>query len=229
MSEPSYGILENYSELGVGIIEFALDDYVSTVKSLRHFYKKLDNSLNENLGRPRKYHERCGDVCRDIYKRIQNLNEIEKFLTGDYAKKLTTLDVDRLFQETRNKLITKGYRVNLMGMIVRTDEKGAMVFAREIKHDNGNTYTMYSVGVSSKNQQGGWVNGYLPCRFKKGVTVANKTKIKINSAFFTASKSGDKVYTSLMITDFDVLEQGENPADDFIKIPEGIDNEVPFL
>ena len=30
----NYGILENYESLGTGIVEFALDDYASTVKRL---------------------------------------------------------------------------------------------------------------------------------------------------------------------------------------------------
>ena len=94
---------------------------------------------------------------------------------------------------------------------------------------NGKFIT-YSLPVSSKDTSGNWVKSYMACRFKKGVSLANKTKIKINNAFFTTSKSGDKVYTNLMITDFDVLEEGEtagNEADNFVPIPEPQDD--PFL
>lgn len=231
MDVQSLGLLENYKELGIGIIEFALDDYVSTVKSLQTYYRKLERGLDENF-KARKYHERVGDVCCEIYHRIRNLKEIESFLTGDWVKKLTDMDVDMLFQETKNKLRKKGYRVELMGLTVSTDDKGVKVFANEKEGPNGKFMT-YSVGVNSKNANGEWVNGYLPARFKKGVTVANKAKIKIKSAFFVATKSGDRTYTHLMITDFDVLEAGEGTnvesADDFMKIPEGIDEETPFL
>ena len=230
MDDSSYGILENYKELGVGIIEFALDDYVSTAKSLRHFYKKLDNSLNENLGRVRKHHERCGDVCRAIYRRINNLNEIERFLTDEYVQKLTTLDVDGLFRETKRRLKEKGFRVKLMSLVVRSDDKGVRIFANEKEGANGK-YTLYSIGIASKGSDGNWINGYVPCRFKKGVTVANKAKIKINSAFFCNSKSGDKVYTSLLITDFETIDAGDaaTDADGFVKIPDTVDDEAPFL
>lgn len=228
MTDQSYGLLENYKELGVGIIEFALDDYVSTVKSLGTYYKKLDKCFEQGF-KARKFHERMGDVCLDIFHRIQNLNDIEKFLTGDWVKQLSDLNVDTLFRETKNRLRKKGYKVGLMGLTVKTDDKGVTIFANEREGANGK-YTLYSIGVSSKNKDGGWINGYIGCRFKKDVSVANKTKIKINSAFFTASKSGDKTYTSLMITDFDVLEKGESPdTDDFMKIPEGMDEETPFL
>lgn len=231
MDAQGYGLLENYKELGFGIIQFALDDYVSTVKSLQTYYKKLDRGLEEGF-KARKYHERVGDVCYEIYYRIKNLNDIEAFLTGDWVKELTDMDVEMLFRETKRKLRKKGYRVNLMGLTVTTDEKGVKVFAKEIDGANGK-FTTYSVGVNSKNANGEWVNGYLNCKFKKGVSVANKTKIKINSAFFVATKGGaGKSYTHLMITDFDVIEAGETAsesADDFMKIPEGVDDETPFL
>ena len=231
MEDQNYGLLENYKDLGVGIVEFALDDYISTVKSLMHYYRKLDNSLNEHLGRQRKYHERCGDVCRDIYRRINNLNEIERFLTGEYVQKLTTLDAEGLFKKAKQILKQKGYKVKLMSLIVTSDDKGVRIFANEKEGANGK-YTLYSIGISSKNSDGTWLNGYLNCRFKKGVSVPNKAKIKINSAFFCNSKSGSKVYTSLMITDFEILEGGDSAAgdaDSFMKIPDNIDDEAPFL
>jgi len=227
MDVQSLGLLENYKELGVGIIEFALDDYVSTVKSLCTHYKKLDKGLEEGF-KARKHHQRVGDVCNEIYHRIRNLNEIERFLTGSWVKQLTDLDVELLFRETKNKLKQKGYRTGLMGLIVRTDDKGVRVFANEKEGAYGK-FMSYSVGVSTKNQSGEWVNGRIFCKFKKGVTVTNKTKIKINSGFFTPTKGGA---VQLMITDFEVLEAGilaSDTADEFMKIPEGVDDETPFL
>lgn len=230
MDIQSLGLLENYKELGVGIIEFALDDYVSTVKSLRTYYRKLERGLEDDF-KPRKYHQRVGDVLNEIYHRIRNLNDIEAFLTGEWVKKLTDMDVDMLFRETKRKLRKKGYKVGLMGLTVQSDDKGVKIYAKEKEGANGKFMT-YSLGISSKNQSGEWVNGFINCKFRKGVSVANKTKIKINSAFFVATKSGDRAYTHLMITDFDVLEAGETAgesADDFMKIPEGVDEDTPFL
>ena len=230
MDVQSLGLLENYKELGVSIIEFALDDYVSTIKSLRTYYRKLDKGLEEGF-KAHKYHQRVGDVLNEIYHRIRNLNDIESFLTGDWVKKLTDMDVEMLFRETKKQLRKKGYKVGLMGLTVKSDDKGVKIYAKE-KESSYGKYMTYSLGISSKNQSGEWVNGFINCKFKKGVTVANKSKIKINSAFFVATKSGDKSYTHLMITDFDVLEAGETAGesvDEFMKIPEGIDEETPFL
>ena len=114
-----------------------------------------------------------------------------------------------------------------MGLTVKSDEKGVMVFANEKEGANGK-YTLYSIGVSSKDTNGGWVNGFLNVRFKKGVEVANKTKIKINNAFPVVTKSGDRTYVSFMITDFDNLSEGTNSEDGFIDMSNIKDEELPF-
>lgn len=225
----SYGILENYENFGTGIVEFALDDYASTVKSLCRYYDKLEKYLGDV--KATKHHQRIGDICRNIYERIRNLNEIERFLTSEWVQHLTTVDIEYVFRELKKRLKEKGYRVNLMGLIVSTDDKGVKVYANEKEGAYGKFMT-YSLGVNSKNKDGEWVNGCINCKFKKDVSVANKTKIKIKSAFFVATKSGGKSYTHLMITDFDILESGEtasDSADEFMKIPEGVEDEVPFL
>lgn len=226
----SYGILENYESLGTGVVEFAFDDYATTVKSLCHYYKKLGKALEDGT-KAVKHHQRVGDICHDIYVRINNLNDIEKFLHSDWVKELTTLDVEYLFKEVKKKLKKKGYRINIMGLIVKTDDKGVKIYANERESANGKFMT-YSMGVNKKDQNGNWVNGYLPCTFKKGVSVPNKSKIKINSSFFYPQKSGDRSFVKLMITDFDILEGGETAAqdaDEFMKIPEDANDEVPFL
>ena len=200
----NYGILENYESLGTGIVEFALDDYASTVKSLCRHYQKLEKYLDEGT-KAVKHHQRVGDICRAIYDRIRNLNEIERFLTSDWVKHLTTVDIEYVFRELKKRLREKGYKVNTMGLVVTSDDKGVKIYANEKESANGK-FTAYSLGINSKNPNGEWVNGYINCKFKKGVSVANKSKIKIKSAFFVATKGGNKSYTHLMITDFEILE-----------------------
>ena len=224
---------KGYADLSVGVIEFALDDYASTVKSLSRYHAKLVKYLDDTEKAKTRY-QRIGDICQDIYKRIWNMHDIETFLQSKWAKSLTSLDVDYLFSKLKKNLKKKGYKVGIMGMIVTTDDKGVKVYAKEREGANGK-FMSYSVGVSSKSQSGEWVNGYVNCKFKKGVTVANKTKIKIKNSFFIVTKSGDKTYTQLMITEFDVLEPGETAAqdaDEFIKIDDKakeLEDEMPFL
>lgn len=218
-----------YDNLSVGIIHFALDDYISTIKSLGRYYNKLNKYL-ESTEKAKTRYQRVGDICSYIYERIYNLEEIDKFMKSEWARSLTTLDIDSLYKKAKQELRKKGYRVGLMGLIVQTDEKGVKIFAKEIEGQYGK-YTKYSLGINGKGKDGAWVNGYIDCKFKKGVSVPNKTQIKIKSAFFTPSKSGDKVYNHLMITDFSVLEEGESvskDADEFVKIPD-TEDDTPFL
>lgn len=116
-----------------------------------------------------------------------------------------------------------------MGMTLVTDDKGVRVFANEKETSNGNKFTLYSLAVSSKDQEGKWATGYINCKFKKGVVVTNKSKIKINNSFFIVTKGGNKTYTSLMITDFEVLEEGETPNEEGWVDMSGIkEGELPF-
>ena len=116
-----------------------------------------------------------------------------------------------------------------MGLIIKTDDYPVMVF-----RDDKGKYPRYSLGVSSKGATGEWIRGYVPCKFKKGVEVENMTKIKINNCFPIASQGEKYVFVSWMITDFEVIEtidgrviDGQDQSD-FMAIPEGIEEELPF-
>ena len=62
-----------------------------------------------------------------------------------------------------------------------------MVFRKDF--ENG---TAYSVNLGGKKQDGTFDNAYMPIRFKKGVELANMSKITITDAFF--SSYNGKVY-----------------------------------
>lgn len=119
-----------------------------------------------------------------------------------------------------------------MGLKLTTDDKPVTIFRKD-RTWSGGTFATYSAGVSSKDRDDNWVNGYVDVCFKKDVEVCNKAKITINNAFPVVRKSNDKVYLSWMITDFDVVEEGQPaPANDlanqgFMNIPEGAE-ELPF-
>lgn len=119
-----------------------------------------------------------------------------------------------------------------MGAKVVSDDKGVKIFRKDNVSSNGTPYTNYSMGVSSKNTDGSWNNKYYPVRFKKGVEVNHKATIKIKNGFFTINEYNDKVTFPIMITDFDVINEGEVPNNNsqgFINVPDGIDSEMPFV
>lgn len=107
------------------------------------------------------------------------------------------------------------------------------IFRKDRQTKDGSTFATYSYGVNSKDKDGKWINGFRDCVFKKGVELAHKTDIKVNNAFEIASEYNGKVYTKVMITDFDVINEGEPQpkvdADGFLQIDDSMGEELPFV
>ena len=121
-----------------------------------------------------------------------------------------------------------------MGVRLLTDDKSVIIFRKDKQTSNGGKFSTYCMGISSKDKDGNWVNGFLDVVFKKGVEVNNKAKINIKNAFPTVSKYNDKTYIKWMILEFDVVDNGEvpqpapTPSDNWMNIPDGIDEKLPF-
>lgn len=85
----------------------------------------------------------------------------------------------------------------------------ATIFRNEHEGKNGAWYS-YSTGVSSKRQDGSYINAYLPVRFRKNVVVENKSKIDIKEAFLTAreytSNGQERKIIELMVLEFDMVD-----------------------
>lgn len=124
-----------------------------------------------------------------------------------------------------------------MGLKIITEQTTVTVYVNERQTQNG-SFKTYSIGVSSKDKDGNWVNGFLPCNFRKGTDIANKSKITISNSFPTVRKYTDKTGTErteigIFVLDYEVVEGGNHPApapngDGFMNIPDGIDAELPF-
>lgn len=127
-----------------------------------------------------------------------------------------------------------------MGLKIETDGKAVTVYANERQTQNG-TFKTYSIGVSSKDKDGNWVNGFLPCNFRKGTEIANKSKINISNSFPTVRKYTDKTGTErteigIFVMDFTVAEQGETltqqsaaSGTEWMSIPDNLtDDSLPF-
>lgn len=74
---------------------------------------------------------------------------------------------------------------------------------------NDNQYgTFYKVGLSKKDRNGNYINGYLNVRFKKGVSLENKTKISIKNGFidFYLDKNNNTV-PFVMVLEFEKVEE----------------------
>lgn len=118
-----------------------------------------------------------------------------------------------------------------MGLILKSDDKAAVMVFRKEKTWSGGTFTTYSISVSSKDKDDNWVKGFIDVSFKKGVEVSNKSKITIKNAFPIVTKGkDDRTFIKWMITDFIVVEEGEpvrtDEPMDFSSV--GMDEELPF-
>lgn len=122
-----------------------------------------------------------------------------------------------------------------MGLKIITDDRYVTVYRQDKTSQNGNPYTQYSLGVSSKNVNDEWVNGFIDCQFKKGVEVPNKAKISIANSFYNVTEYNGKKYYKIFILDFEVVEGGEVPqnnpsGEEWMQVPDGIDDSdgLPF-
>lgn len=80
--------------------------------------------------------------------------------------------------------------------------KEEMVFRKDY-----NGKPSYSLGLSKKDKDGKFVNGYIKVNFKKGVELNNKSKIKIKNAWIDFYKDNEKTIPTIFINEFDIIEQ----------------------
>ena len=126
-----------------------------------------------------------------------------------------------------------------MGLKIITEQTPVTVYVNERQAQNG-TFKTYSIGVSSKDKDGNWVNGFLPCNFRKGTEIANKSKINISNSFPTVRKYTDKTgiertEIGIFVLDYEVVEGGQpqptatSNDNDWLNIPDNLDDSsLPF-
>lgn len=66
--------------------------------------------------------------------------------------------------------------------------------------------TFYKVGISKKDINGNYINGYKDCRFKKDVQLEDKTKIYIKKAWLDFYVKDKKTIDYIFISEFETLE-----------------------
>lgn len=91
-----------------------------------------------------------------------------------------------------------------------------MVFCKEFEGRK-----LYSIGLSKKNKNGGYDNGFMSVRFKKDVVVNNKTRIKLKDAWLSFNTNEGKTFPFIFINDFEIISEPNpekkesNPYEDF--------------
>lgn len=82
--------------------------------------------------------------------------------------------------------------------------KEEMIFKNEY-----NDKPFYTIGLSKKDKNGNYINGYMNVSFKKGVELENKTRIKIKEAWMDFYKKDVKTIPIIFINDFEIVDQGK--------------------
>ena len=92
-------------------------------------------------------------------------------------------------------------------MNIQTD-KPKMIY----KYTTDKGIELYSIGLSKKREDGTYENGFMSCKFKKGIKLENKTKIMIKGGWINFDIKDKKTYPFIFINDFEVIEdkQAEN-------------------
>ena len=100
-----------------------------------------------------------------------------------------------------------------------TSDRPIMVFKREY---NGRVF--YSLGLSKKDRNNNYINGYMACEFKKGVQLADKTRIYLKNAFITFYLKDKTTVPYVKILDFETVEETiQNSKDPFELFADEVD------
>ena len=83
----------------------------------------------------------------------------------------------------------------------------------------------YTIGMSRKDRNKQYFNGYFPCQFKKNEIVENKTKIRIKNAFISFYLKDEKTMPYIMIVDYEKVENSK----DYLQVKNQMEEDnLPF-
>lgn len=83
-----------------------------------------------------------------------------------------------------------------------------------------NTYEnkdYYSLGLSKKNQDGTYANGYIQCQFRKGVAIENQTNIYIKDAWLSFYLKDNKTMPYVFINECELVADVIKNTDKSVK------------
>ena len=64
---------------------------------------------------------------------------------------------------------------------------------------------IYKIGLSKKNQDGNYTNGYMLCSFKKGTDIPDKSFIMIKSAWLDFYLKDKETVPFIFVNDFEIV------------------------
>ena len=67
----------------------------------------------------------------------------------------------------------------------------------------------YSIGLSKKDKDGNYINGYMNCKFPKDTELPGRTKIMIKDAWIDFYTKEKVTYPYVFINKFEIVEEKE--------------------
>lgn len=115
-----------------------------------------------------------------------------------------------------------------------TNEYAVMIFRNDYE---GKTY--YKVGLSKKDMNGGYINGYITIRFKKDVVLSDQTKIYIKHAWLDFYLKDKQTIPYIFCSAFELQSDAMQEGKKEIAVPNNItsnyedsiildDSDLPF-
>lgn len=83
-------------------------------------------------------------------------------------------------------------------------DREEMIFRKDF-----NDKTFYSIGLSKKNKDGQYTNGYMNCQFKGDADIKNQTKIKIKEAWLSFYLKDKATVPYVFINDYEITKEPE--------------------
>lgn len=93
-----------------------------------------------------------------------------------------------------------------------------MIFASEF---NGKRY--YKVGLSKKDVNGEYINGYKDVKFKNDVFMHNQTKINIKNAWLDFYVKDKKTIDYIFISDFEIVDDKKEELEEIEEVDPFLD------
>ena len=96
---------------------------------------------------------------------------------------------------------------------------------------------VYSMGISKKDIAGNYINGYMPCKFRKGEHIPDKSKIVIKEAWLDFNVYEKKTYPYIFINEYelagnnDIESNKETKTDAYEEMGKEVEidpSELPF-
>ena len=115
------------------------------------------------------------------------------------------------------------------------ENRARMIF----RYDN-NGVASYKIGLSKKDKDGNYINGYMNCRFPKDAVIENKTKMRLIDAWVDFYVKDKITYPYVFINKYEIVEESgkeglqelpKNTKTEYDDLDSGVqleDSDLPF-